>query len=197
MFKFSAFSQIWKEYIQKLNTWDLSLNYFTKQLYKDTVASFTSLYISSFVLRLPDYLGVLFMWQIVHFMTLFIIGSGLCLSSFIWCLWYQRWFTSFFWPLLLMLRVDELRWRWLDIRFFCCINGRLSWFDIYLNLIIWKITVYISDLIIFNMNCSNFRNLPKHAYFSGIVKLFYFIFKGFSWKLYIRFLFWKQKRQKW
>ena len=26
MFKFSAVSQIWKKYIQKLNDWDLSLN---------------------------------------------------------------------------------------------------------------------------------------------------------------------------
>ena len=27
MFKFSAVSQIWKKYIQKLNDWDLPLNY--------------------------------------------------------------------------------------------------------------------------------------------------------------------------
>ena len=27
MFKFSAVSQIWKKYIQKLNDWDLSLSF--------------------------------------------------------------------------------------------------------------------------------------------------------------------------
>ena len=30
MFKFSAVSQIWKKYIQKLNDWDLSLNVTTR-----------------------------------------------------------------------------------------------------------------------------------------------------------------------
>ena len=33
MFKFSAVSQIWKKYIQKLNDWDLPLSYFGIRLY--------------------------------------------------------------------------------------------------------------------------------------------------------------------
>ena len=40
MFKFSAVSQIWKKYIQKLNDWDLPLTYFAEYIYSIDYYSF-------------------------------------------------------------------------------------------------------------------------------------------------------------
>ena len=60
MFKFSAVSQIWKKYIQKLNDWDLSLN--IKVIGSNITPAFTTNamtsdfpWLSGDVPRLPTY----------------------------------------------------------------------------------------------------------------------------------------------
>ena len=52
MFKFSAVSQIWKKYIQKLNDWDLPLNAELANLWK--LAIYRNLFLQSKLTKISE-----------------------------------------------------------------------------------------------------------------------------------------------